>query len=55
MTQKKMLLYSKKVLRYDIKRVTERQKGVTLWHKKFLLYSKKVLLCDIKVQKGVTV
>ena len=52
---KKMLLYSKNVLRYDIKRVTVRQKGVTLWHKKLLLYSKKVLLYDIQFQKSVTV
>ena len=49
----KMLLYSKKVLRYDIKRVAAKQKGVSLWHKRLLLYSKKVmLLYDIK---GVTI
>ena len=49
---KKMLLYSKNELCHDIKRVTVRQKGVTLWHKKLLLYSEKVLLYDIK---GVTI
>ena len=50
MTQKRCYCRAKR--RYDIKRVTARQKGVSLWHKKLLLYSKKVLLYDIK---GVTI